>query len=336
MGKLEHLKANRKKIAPVIVLVIVCSTLLFLLTKGEYYTGIAEALIITNPAEISGKIISANISLGQEVNAGDILVVIDSKDLEYALEQLELSLEKARILHSDARRGQGSRTESNIAGAQAAYDGAAAVASQANREYQRTLGLYQSGAVSESVFEAAKLQRDTAETALSAARAQLSLARNSSADSVSESSNVDILLLRSRIAQQKDMIEKCTITAGISGTIISKNYSAGDYIAPGYDIVDIASKDERYLVVYYPKEKLTDIVYDARHTFMYGGSEYTGTVKFIDVKPVYTPQDYQTPANKNKESVKVKVLIPENCPIKPGESARVRFSRPAKNSQPAK
>ena len=326
MGKLDHLKANRKKIAPVLLILIVCTALL--VSGGGSYTGIAESAVKTSPAEISGKITLSNIAIGQEVNEGDVLAVIDSKDLEYALEQLELNLDKARILHSDAQKGQGSRTQSSIAAAQAAYDGAIAAANQAHREYQRMLSLHQSGAVSDSVFEASKLQSDTAQTALSAARAQLALARNSSADSVSESSNVDILLLRSRIAQQKDMIEKCVITAETGGIIISKNYSVGDFVAPGYNIADIASRSERYLVLYYPKENLADIAYDSQHIFTYGGAEYIGTVKFVDVKPVYTPQDYQTQANKNKESVKVKVLIPEECPIKPGETAKIKFNSP--------
>jgi len=131
------------------------------------------------------------------------------------------------------------------------------------------------------------------------------------------------MLLESKIELQKIMIDRCVVTANVSGTVISKNYSAGDFVAPGFNIADIASSDERYLVVYYPKDKLTDVSYGARIGFVYDNDEYTGIVRFIDVKPVYTPQDFQTAANKNKESVKVKILIPESCAIKPGESAKL-------------
>jgi len=288
----------------------------------ESYIGIAEAVIVRNSAEISGKITESFITLGQTVNAGDVIAIIDSRDLEYALEQLELSLEKAQILYYDAQTGQGSRAHSGIAAAQATYNGAAATANQANLEYQRYLDLYHGGAVSASVLDAAKLKADTAASALASASAALNLARNNSAGTAIESSNIEIMLLESRIAQQKDMIKKCVITANASGTIISKNYGVGDFIAPGYNIADIASMHERYLVLYYPKEKLSEIEYNAQLTFIYKDSEYIGIVKFIDVKPVYTPQNFQTAANKNKESVKIKILIPENCPIKPGEPAK--------------
>ena len=324
MSKLDHMKANRKKIAPVILLLIIAAGIVYYnLLKEESYIGIAEAATMTNPAEISGKIIESNVALGQEVRAGDVIAVIDGGDLEYALEQLELSLEKARIQNTDAKTGEGSRAQSSIAAARAAYDGAAAAANQANQDYRKALELFQSGAIPESTLEAAKLLADTAKSALAAAAAQLNLARNSSAGSVSESSNIEILLLESRIAQQKDMIKKCVITAAADGTIISRNYGLGDFVAAGYDIADIALNSERYLVIYYPKDKLADIEYGARHTFIYDNTEYEGIVKFIDVKPVYTPKDFQTPANKNRESVKIKILVPEGCPIKPGETAKI-------------
>ena len=326
MSKLEHLKANRKKIAPVILLLIIIGGIAyFYTTRDTSYTGQAEAIVFTHPAEVSGKIAESNIALGQEVKAGDVIALIDSRDLSYALEQLELSLEKARVANIDAETAQGSRAQSGISAAQAAYSGAAAAAGKANQDYQKALALYNDSAISENALATAKLAADTANSALAAARAQLDLARNNSAGTASESTNIDILLLESKIAQQKDMIKKCTVKANADGIIISKNYKAGDFVAPGYNIADIAGNSEKHLVVYYPKEKISDIQYGREVVFVYGGSEYTGAVKFIDVKPQYTPQDFQTAANKNRESVKIKILIPGDCPIKPGETAKVNL-----------
>lgn len=325
MSKLEHLKENRKKIAPVILLlIIIAGAVYYNFIREETYIGKAEAVIVTNPAEVSGKIIESRVTLGQEVKAGDIIAIIDSSDLEYALEQLELNLEKARISNADAKTGEGSRTQSSIAAARAVYNGAAALSSQANQDYQKALELFRTGAIPESTLEANKLAADTAGSALAAARAQLELAGNNSAGSALDSSNIDILLLESKIAQQKELIQKCIVKANADGVIISKNYGFGDYVAPGYDIANVASADERYLVFYYPKDKLADIRYDQRISFTYDDSEYTGIVRFIDVKPEYTPQDFQTQANKNKETVKVKLLIPDDCPMRPGETAALK------------
>ena len=45
--------------------------------------------------------------------------------------------------------------------------------------------------------------------------------------------------------------------------------------------------------------------------------------KYIDVESVYTPKDMQTMANKNKKSIKVKLGLPEDCDLKPGEEVKV-------------
>ncbi|MCL1810312.1 MAG: biotin/lipoyl-binding protein [Clostridiales bacterium] len=324
MSKLEHLKTVRKRVAPVVLLLIIISGIVYYIMGREVsYTGIAEAVVTTSPSEVSGKIVESNVTLGQEVNAGYVIAVIDSSDLEYALEQLELNLEKAQISSADAKTGQSARAQSGIAAAQAAYSGAAAAADKANQDYQSALALYRDSAISESSLQESKLKADKAVSDLAAARAQLDIARNSSVSSVSESSNVEMLLLESKIAQQKDMIEKCIVKANADGTVISKNYGLGDFVAPGYDLADISSSSEKYLVMYYPKDSLADISYGEVIPFVYNGAEYAGIVKFIDVKPQYTPQDFQTQANKNKESVKVKLLIPEDCTIKPGETAKI-------------
>ena len=326
MKGLDNLKSKRKKIAPVILLIIVISCALYYsFGRDISYIGQVEAVIVTNPAETSGKIVGSYIALGQEVKERDVIAVIDSSGLEYALEQLMLSLEKAMITSADAETGQSSRAQSSIAAAQAAVSGASAAANKANQDYQKSLALYQSNAISESALQSAKLQADTAASALAAAAAQLELARNNSVGSISESSNIDILILESKIAQQKDMIEKCTIRANADGIIISKNYGLGDFVAPGYNIADIASANEKYIVTYLPKEKVSEISYNAEVSFVYNDVEYSGAIKFIDVKPQYTPQDFQTSANKNKESVKVKILIPEGNPIKPGETVTLKL-----------
>ena len=315
MSKLKHLKENKKKIAPVILLAIIISGASYNhWGRAEIYTGMVESVVVTNPAEAAGKIIESNISLGQKVKAGDVIAVIDSADLEYALEQLELNLEKAYISHEDALTGE-SRTSNSVAAMRATVRGAEATANQAAQDYQKSLTLFQNNAIAESALEAA--------------RAQLAAAVNNSADSLTSSSNVDIQLLESKISQQKAMIKKCTMIAGCDGIIISRNFGLGDFVAPGYNIADIASTNEMYVVFYFPKERVSEISYDDRILFSYGKNnsehEAYGTVKFIDVKPQYTPRDFQTPANKNKESVKIKLLIPEGsaAALKPGDTVRI-------------
>jgi len=58
-----------------------------------------------------------------------------------------------------------------------------------------------------------------------------------------------------------------------------------------------------------------------------GEEEYRGTVSFIDMKAQYTPKDMQTAANKNKDSVKIKIRLPEDIPLKVGEKAELYIDK---------
>ena len=53
------------------------------------------------------------------------------------------------------------------------------------------------------------------------------------------------------------------------------------------------------------------------------GQTLKGIVKYIDVESVYTPKDMQSLANKNKKSIKVKLLLPKDSELKPGQEAKV-------------
>jgi len=48
-----------------------------------------------------------------------------------------------------------------------------------------------------------------------------------------------------------------------------------------------------------------------------------GMICFIDVKAQYTPREMQSSANKNKESMKIKVSLTPETPLKVGERAEV-------------
>lgn len=317
----KHMKPIPKPVIPVILLLAVaCVLLYFNVLKNPSYVGQAEASLYTHATEVSGKIIESPIQLGQSVKAGDTIAVIDSTDLQYALAQMELSLEKARLASHDAGQGQGSSAQSNIAAAQAAHSSAQAAADQAARDYEKALSLFENNAIPQAEMESAKLRAETSRAALSEAAARLNLARNST---TSTSLSLDMALLENQIAQQKTRIEKCVVKATCNGKIISKNYQMGDVVAPGYNLADIASDSETYLVMYYPKEQIYELSYDQEVSISYYDEIITGVIKYIDVKAQYTPLDLQTPANKDRESVKVKILLPEENPMKPGEQGKV-------------
>lgn len=323
----NHKKLNIKIVARIIVLFIVLTVtfVYFFVDRDLKIMGEVEATILSYTSEVSGKILEMPVELGQQVKDGDVLVVIDSTIQDYALEQLEITLAKKNVAYAEVQVGQSSsntsQAENSIAIATANYNSANSAYIKASSDYKNTLSLYNEGAISKDALDLAKLKSDSASNAVAVAKAQLDSAASQSS---TESLRLDIDQIESQIRQAKELLEKYVIKANSAGVIMSKSYVLGDLVSPGYNLIDIASDDEKYFVFYLPKEKIHSIEYNEELTiFTDKDKKLTGIVKFIDVKSEYTPKDMQSPANKNKDSVKIKVLLPKDTLLKPGEEANI-------------
>ena len=110
-----------------------------------------------------------------------------------------------------------------------------------------------------------------------------------------------------------------------SGVVMSKSYVIGDMVAAGYNLADIAADGQKYFVFYLPVDYLNSINYDQTYTVTSNGSSYESIVKYIDVESEYTPKDMQTAANKNRESIKIKLLLHKRLPSETGSGSGYQF-----------
>lgn len=314
---------KKKKIMVIVLLIIIASSIGYLnLKKSNSYIGTVEANPIYHVSEVSGKILECPVELGLQVKKGDIIAVIDSTIQKYHVEQLELKIKKAKLDSSSLKLGEGSTADTRYDQAKASYNGAAAAAKKASEDYSKAQILYQQEVITKDALNQAELNHQAAQSSLQVAEAQLKQAKD---NTLANAAEVDVAILESQLEEQKEVLNKYTVKAACDGIIMSKNYSAGDMVQPGYDLADISSNTEKYVVVYYPKEEINHLVYDQEVKIVSGKKTVLGTIKYIDVKAEYTPKDLQTAANKNMESVKVKILVPSDYFLKPGQQVAVKF-----------
>lgn len=322
MISMTPLKNHKKHLMPLLVLLILTIAVLAFRNFSAHtaYLGVVEATIVTQRAEVPGKILSFPVSLGSQVKQGDLLVTIDPADQQYTLEQLEISLQRKKLALSDAKTSGKSQAANSVSIAQANLESAQSAYQKALSDYENSAKLYEDGVIPKDTLDQAKVRLDSAKSLVEVSKSQLS---TSASQTPSTALELDVAQIQSQIQQAKEQLAKCTVNASSDGVIISKSYEEGDLVSMGHHLVDIASAAERYLVFYVPKEKIYALDYDQDVIFLQGKDQYTGIVKYIDVNSQYTPKDMQTTANKNKESVKVKLLLPEDCPLRPGEEAEV-------------
>jgi HlyD family secretion protein len=323
-GKImSHIASHKKKIIPLLVLIAIVALIAYFQGKGnQNYTGIVEATILSNTSEVSGKILEMPIELGAHVKTGDSIAKIDSTAKQYAYEQLQLTLDKKKVALADQSAGGKSQAQNSISAAQASYSSAVSANEKAALDYQNARALFNQGALPKESLDAAKVKADSASNAVTAAKAQLD---NTRSGSPAESTRLDIAQTESQLKEMKEDLDKYTIRAVSDGVIMSKGYVLGDIVAPGYNLADIASDTQKYFMFYLPVDYLDSIDYDQAYTVKSGGKSYKSVVKYIDVESEYTHKDMQTAANKNRESVKIKLLLPADCPLKPGQEAKIKL-----------
>ena len=322
---MNHITNHKKKIIPLLVLIVVIALVAFFYGRSsQNYIGVVEATILSHTSEVSGKILEIPVELGQHVSKGDVIAKIDDTNQNYAYEQLKLTLEKNKLALSELEVGSGdSQAENSISIAQSNYNSAASSSQKASLDYKNAQTLYNQGAISKDILDLAKVKADSAANALTAAKAQLD---NTKSGSPATSTQLDVQQTEIQLEEMKDILEKFTIRAASNGVIKSKSYVLGDIVSPGFNIADIATDDGKYFVFYLPIELMNSFDYDQTYTVKSEGNEYEAVVKYIDVESEYTPKDMQTTANKNKESVKVKLLLPKDCPLKPGQEAETQLN----------
>ncbi len=319
INKAKHLSKKQKYIILGVSFFLVL-TIVYAFTFGSVkYTGYAEATVYPQVSEVSGKILEYPVNLGQVVEEGDIIAIIDSQQEQFALEQLELSLEKLKIALADSKSGN--TTDDNkqnlISLAETKYNSAVDVANLAAKDYNDALELYSAGSLTESDLSSYRLASELAFKEVEIAKAELSSAKTSNTAATLE---VEISLVENQIAQLEKTLKKFQIKASCNGTVLNKHSVIGEVISVGNTLVEIATEDEMYLNFRIPKTIAKKISYNQEVNYEYKNTTYKGHVLYIDLKNQFSGEE---DSKNNKEYANIKVAINTGITIKPGEKVHL-------------
>lgn len=300
--------------------------------KDLELSGVVETSIISHYSEVSGKIITMPLELGQEIKAGEVIAVIDDSGQQYALEQLQATAAKKQAMMKELLEGidteQIKQAENNVLVAEKALESSRLTNDLAQKSFDKAQKLFAAGGLSETALDEAEYKAEQAgiditvkQTQLDNARQQLAILQKGVKKAQIDALQAEIDLTNSQIDQAEENLAKYKITALADGTVISRNYLLGNMVSPGYNIADIASQDDKYLLAYLPEEFLPDIDYGQEVLIKSGNEQYRGVISYIDSKAQYTPKEMQTAANKNKDTVKIKAKLEPGNPLKIGEKA---------------
>lgn len=181
-----------------------------------------ESHMVKVAPRVSGQIEEVYITDNQKVKEGDIIAIIDDRDYSVRFDQADANYKKA-LLNQNVAKANLSAVNSEI--------------DLAKRDLERYRNLYEKGAVSKQVFDAAQTKYDTI------------MARQTSADNMIFSENeskvadADLKVLKAMRDQAELNLGYTKIVAPQDGTVTNKNLEKGDFVQVGQPLFTLVPEE---------------------------------------------------------------------------------------------
>ena len=181
--------------------------------------------VINVGAGVDGVLIDMRAKEGEKVKAGEVLALLDCRDLEADLQVARAAVESARQARNRLLRG--SREEERL-GAADETASVESVLKQARSQYKRRAQLFDAGVISAEVRETARRDFEVAEAAHRAAMDREKLVNAPPLPEEIAGADAEVKAAEGRVNLLIARIEKCAVRAPISGTVLKRYLKAGE------------------------------------------------------------------------------------------------------------
>ncbi len=327
-------------------------------------SGTVEARNIRVGSKIGGRIAEVRVREGDKVEAGQVLVTFEEKELQAALDTARANLQKlergyrpeeiaqARAAEAQAaaelaRFRHGYRRE-EIEAARAEMERARANASTAEKTYARTRDL-----ANADIFS--KQQRDEAEGAHRAAQAALAAAQQkfaelergfrsediAAADAQFRQAQAnrqlmergfraeDIAAARAALLDAETRFRERQVLAPAAAVVEVLDVRPGDLIAPNAPVATLLEREQIYIRIYIPATEIGHVHIGQRgevRVDSFANLAFPAEVEQINQKAEFLPRNVQTRAERVHQvfGVKLRIIDPGGA-LRPGMAADVKL-----------
>jgi len=326
---------KKKNVAPLIIL-------LLLLAAGSYWvydkyfldsnsniqaTGTIEATTIGLNFKTAGTIQTLTFEEGDIVKKDQLLAELTRSDLAAQRERdaqgVLVAEAKLDDLVSGARAQEIKEAIANLNIARTNLD-------QAKIDLDRSERLFKEGALPQTDLDQVRVSFNLKKNQLDIAEAGLSLLQAGNRPSVVSGAASEVQRAQAVLKATETMLEDLKVYSPIEGTILSKNYEAGEYVSVGGSLATIADLKRLWIKVYIPTDDLPAVKLGQKVRFTVSGdpNEHVGTVSYISSQGEFTPKTIQTKQERTNVVFAVKISVDnENGSLKPGMPADVVFDR---------
>jgi HlyD family secretion protein len=248
--------------------------------------GRIESIHVDIAAKWGGRIKEVLAREGDLVDAGQVLVKMDTSDLE-----AELAKDKAKLSESEEAaievKSEVTREDSE--------------AKLALTEYERAKNLFNRNTIARQEYDRYRTRLDTSRANLEAVKAKLKTA------------NQTVTAAEADVKKTEVRLEDCILKSPVKGRVLYRLAEPAEVVALGGKVLTLTNLGDVYMEIYLPAQEAARvkmgadarIVLDAR-------PEYAAQAKVSYVSPEaqFTPKQVETRSERDKLMFRVKLQVP--------------------------
>ncbi len=235
---------NKKRVLAVLILIIgICFMGIYIYKKTNtlILQGEVEVKSVDLSSKVTGRVQKINIKKGDKVKKGDVLLVLDTPEIQAKAEQTEATL--ALAMAQQEKASNGARVEQR----QMALN----QLNLAKKTYERINRLHKEGVVPTQKLDEAYAQYKSAQDAYN----MTSSARYE--DKLSASANVQ--RAKGAISEVSSYLKENSIISPIDGEITELTVDEGELVGAGYPIVTVADNTDAWVTFNMREDLLSKI-----------------------------------------------------------------------------
>ncbi len=248
--------------------------------------GRLEADQIDIATKIPGRVAEIRVSEGELVQPGDILAVMDTRELEAQLARAK----------ADA-----ARAASQVEEVRALIEQRRAEHALAEDEFARASQLAERGVNSQAVADQKKTRLVTTQAVLNVALAQLNTAERG------------VEAANALVVQYETQVADAVLTAPVLGRILYRLAQPGEVLGGGGKVITLLDLSQVYMEMFLPADQAMRTGLGAEARIRLDSIPYAipAYVSFVSPEAQFTPKQVETADEREKLMFRVKVRLPE-------------------------
>ncbi len=292
---------------PLALLLLSCSS------TDNLYSGTIETDEVRISARVGGAVVQRPVTSGDQIQEGQILIILDQTEYLLALAQTDASLEIARANLETLIQGT---REQQIISALSSAEAAGTAKNLARADLARAEELAAAGAISEQALQWAETAAAQAEAQYTAAWQSYSLAAEGVRSTEIQAAEAAVEAATATRDIAANRLEWTTVTSPLTGVVTGTSVQQGENISAGYTLLTVADMDTVKAIFYVSQPGLADISAGQPVSVSVNSAEtaalleVTGTITHIADQAEFTPSSVETREGRTSLVYRIEASLP--------------------------